>query len=151
MLLGRVVAHEVGHALLLTLRHAAHGLMSPQLEQRDVTPLGAAQFALSASDRDRLAMRFSNRPRPQRSVPMPRRGGSRSRPDGRRPGRSGRDTDHLDGRAACSFSAARAALRIPRRPSLPSWHAYSKIGCSSSRVSRMPKVHGFTQVDDRRT
>ena len=59
-LLGRVVAHEVGHALLLTLRHATHGLMSPQLEQRDVTPLGAAQFALSASDRDRLATRFSN-------------------------------------------------------------------------------------------
>lgn len=59
-LLGRVVAHEVGHALLLTLRHAAQGLMSPQLEQRDVTPLGAAQFALSTSDRERLATRFSN-------------------------------------------------------------------------------------------
>jgi hypothetical protein len=59
-LLGRVVAHEVGHALLLTLRHATHGLMSPQLEQRDVTPLGEAQFALSASDRERLATRFSN-------------------------------------------------------------------------------------------
>jgi hypothetical protein len=59
-LLGRVVAHEVGHALLLTLRHAAEGLMSPQLEQREVPPLGDAQFALVASDRERLATRFSN-------------------------------------------------------------------------------------------
>jgi hypothetical protein len=59
-LLGRVVAHEVGHALLLTLRHSTHGLMSPQLEQHSVTPLGAAQFALSIPDRERLAIRFSN-------------------------------------------------------------------------------------------
>src|SRR4030095_2682635 len=36
-------------------------------------------------------------------------------------------------------------LRIPRSPSLPSWHAYSKIGLSS-RVSRIPNVHGFTHV-----
>ena len=35
---------------------------------------------------------------------------------------------------------------MPRSPSLPSWQAYSKIGCSSSRVSRMPNVHGRTQV-----
>jgi len=59
-LLGRVLAHEVGHALLLTLRHSTHGLMSAQLEQRTLAPLGAAQFALSASDRERLATRFSN-------------------------------------------------------------------------------------------
>ena len=59
-LLGRVLAHEVGHALLQTLRHSTHGLMSPQLEQRSLAPLGAAQFALSTSDRERLATRFSN-------------------------------------------------------------------------------------------
>jgi len=59
-LLGRVLAHEVGHALLQTLRHSVHGLMSPQLEQRSLAPLGAAQFALSVSDRERLATRFSN-------------------------------------------------------------------------------------------
>jgi hypothetical protein len=58
-LLGRVLAHEVGHALLLTLRHSTQGLMSPQLEQRIVAPLGAEQFALSTSDRQRLATRFS--------------------------------------------------------------------------------------------
>ena len=59
-LLGRVLAHEVGHALLQTLRHSTHGLMSPQLEQRSLAPLGPAQFALSTSDRERLATRFSN-------------------------------------------------------------------------------------------
>jgi hypothetical protein len=60
-LLGRIVAHEVGHALLLTLKHSAHGLMSPQLEQR-TGPLDVALFALSTPDRERLAVRFSNRP-----------------------------------------------------------------------------------------
>jgi hypothetical protein len=58
-LIGRIVAHEVGHALLLTLRHSTHGLMSPQLEQRDAPPLGELQFALSASDRERLTTRFT--------------------------------------------------------------------------------------------
>ena len=47
--------------------------------------------------------------------------------------------------AACSFSAARAAQNAAQ-PSLPSWRACSKIGCSSSRVSRIPKVHGFAHV-----
>lgn len=59
-LLGRVVAHEVGHALLLTLRHSAQGLMSPQLEARDIGPLGDAQFALTLTERERIATRFSN-------------------------------------------------------------------------------------------
>ena len=142
-LLGRVLAHEVGHALLLTLNHSTHGLMSPQLEQRTVAPLGAAQFALSASDRERLATRFSNTEaqlacRRVGTAPAPSPGG----------GQGGRhhDPDRLGGRPACSFSAARAALRMPRSPSLPSWQADSKIGCSSSRVSRMPNVHGFTHV-----
>ena len=126
-LLGRVVAHEVGHALLLTLRHSAQGLMSPQLEQRDVTPLGAAQFALSTSERERLATRFSNaEAAPQRADAAA--AGALVGADGGRHGRRRRHPDHLDGRAACSLSAARAALRMPRRPSLPSWQAYSKTG-----------------------
>jgi hypothetical protein len=59
-LLGRIVAHEVGHALLLTLRHSTHGLMSPQLEASDIGPLGDAQFALTLAERNRIATRFSN-------------------------------------------------------------------------------------------
>ena len=59
-LLGRVVAHEIGHVLLMTTRHATHGLMNPKLETRDVGPLGEGQFVLSVPERERLAVRFSN-------------------------------------------------------------------------------------------
>ena len=62
-LLGRVVAHEVGHALLLTKAHTAGGLMNPSLEAADVRLSLDGQFALSAPDRSRLAVRFSNAPR----------------------------------------------------------------------------------------
>jgi len=58
-LLGRVLAHEIGHALLLTTRHATEGLMSPHLEAGAVGTLDERQFALSTTDRERLAMRFS--------------------------------------------------------------------------------------------
>ena len=59
-LLGRVLAHEVGHAILLTLRHSPRGLMSSHLERRDVPPLGDSRFALTVAERERLATRFSN-------------------------------------------------------------------------------------------
>ena len=62
-LLGRVVAHEIGHALLLTKAHTAGGLMNPTLEATDVRLSLDGQFALSAPDRSRLAVRFSNAPR----------------------------------------------------------------------------------------
>jgi hypothetical protein len=63
-LLGRVVAHEIGHALLLTLTHAAEGLMRARLETDDLRPGFDGEFALAAPDRRRLAMRFSNRQPP---------------------------------------------------------------------------------------
>lgn len=59
-LLGRVVAHEIGHALLLTTVHAAAGLMHPRLDATDLRPALDGQFALSDQDRGRLAIRFSN-------------------------------------------------------------------------------------------
>lgn len=59
-LLGRVVAHEIGHAILLTTRHAAEGLMNARLDGDDLRPSADGQFALSAPDRSRLAVRFSN-------------------------------------------------------------------------------------------
>jgi hypothetical protein len=62
VVLGRVVAHEIGHALLLTLSHATHGLMNPRIETADLRPLPAGQLALLAPDRHRLTVRFSNRP-----------------------------------------------------------------------------------------
>jgi hypothetical protein len=57
--LGRVVAHEIGHVLLLSTSHAATGLMTPSLQERYVGPFDPAFFALSAADRARLAMRFA--------------------------------------------------------------------------------------------
>jgi hypothetical protein len=64
VMLGRVVAHEIGHALLLTTRHAPDGLMRARFDTRDLRPAVPGQFALSPSDRERLAMRFSNEPTP---------------------------------------------------------------------------------------
>ena len=64
VVLGRVVAHEIGHALLLTLSHATHGLMNSRIETADLRPLPAAELALLAPDRHRLTVRFSNRPAP---------------------------------------------------------------------------------------
>jgi hypothetical protein len=57
--LGRVLAHEIGHALLLTTRHATDGLMSSQLHARAVRTNDSHQFGLSTADRERLAMRVS--------------------------------------------------------------------------------------------
>jgi hypothetical protein len=57
--LARVVAHEIGHALLLTLTHATHGLMSPQIEARGTPPIDDGQFTLTLVERERLNTRFS--------------------------------------------------------------------------------------------
>jgi hypothetical protein len=64
-LLARVVAHEIGHALLLTLTHAAEGLMRARLDTGDLGPGLDGDFALAAPDRGRLAMRFSNHRPPE--------------------------------------------------------------------------------------
>ena len=59
-IVGRVVAHEIGHALLLTTRHAAGGLMHPHIDADSLRPALDGQFALSAPDRLRLSTRFSS-------------------------------------------------------------------------------------------
>lgn len=59
-LLGRVVAHEIGHALLLTMTHAASGLMHPHIDAADLRPSLDGQFALLQADRGRLSTRFTN-------------------------------------------------------------------------------------------
>jgi hypothetical protein len=58
MMLGRVIAHEIGHALLLTTRHSNDGLMRAEYDA------DGGQFALARHERDRLAIRFSNMPSP---------------------------------------------------------------------------------------
>jgi len=65
-LLGRVLAHEIGHALLVTKGHSAYGLMNGNIMPREVTPFPDDQLALSVPERDRLAMMFSKTPEPAR-------------------------------------------------------------------------------------
>ena len=53
--LGRVVAHELGHVLLLTTEHAAEGLMSASLTGRRLIASDPALLTLTAHERARLA------------------------------------------------------------------------------------------------
>ena len=58
-LIGRVVAHELGHVLLTTLSHSQTGLMRPVFGLRDVLSADDRMTDLSSVETDRLAMRFS--------------------------------------------------------------------------------------------
>jgi hypothetical protein len=71
--LGRVVAHEIGHVLLLSTWHAPTGLMSPALGTQHLGPSFPAFYGLSAPERARLANRFANagRGEPRAGAPPP--------------------------------------------------------------------------------
>jgi hypothetical protein len=70
-LLGRVVAHELGHVLLTTTAHSQKGLMRPVFGLRDVLSSNDETTALSSIETNRLAMRFSLIPLdgPSRTLP----------------------------------------------------------------------------------
>ena len=70
-LLGRVVAHELGHVLLTTTAHSQKGLMRPVFGLRDVLSSNEETTALSSIETNRLAMRFSLIPLdgPSRTLP----------------------------------------------------------------------------------
>ena len=59
MLLGRVVAHELGHVLLNTMSHSDRGLMRPVFGFNDALSVERRTTELSPIESDRLAMRFS--------------------------------------------------------------------------------------------
>lgn len=59
ILLGRVVAHELGHVLLTTLSHSQTGLMRPVFGLKDVLSADDDTTNLSPRETDRLVMRFS--------------------------------------------------------------------------------------------
>jgi hypothetical protein len=59
VLMGRVVAHEIGHVLLMTVQHSSEGLMRPLFSLRDVIGNEEALTALMTADVEKLAMRFS--------------------------------------------------------------------------------------------
>lgn len=53
-LLGRVLAHEIGHILLGSAQHQANGLMRAQYQARDVLKSAPASYTLDAGERARL-------------------------------------------------------------------------------------------------
>jgi hypothetical protein len=59
ILLGRVVAHELGHVLLTTTAHSTTGLMRAIYGTGDVLSADESTTALSSSEQGRLALRFS--------------------------------------------------------------------------------------------
>ena len=77
-LLGRVVAHELGHVLLTTLSHSDTGLMRPVFGLKDVLSPDDDTTKLSSVETDRLMMRFSlvriDSPGPQRGLSLLARG-----------------------------------------------------------------------------
>jgi hypothetical protein len=58
-LLGRIVAHELGHALLTTMAHSKTGLMRPVFGLKDVLSNDDRLHELTPVESTRLAMRFS--------------------------------------------------------------------------------------------
>jgi hypothetical protein len=56
-MLGRAIAHELGHILLVSKSHAAHGLMRPHFTRDDVMTSREAPFALQPSEAAALISR----------------------------------------------------------------------------------------------
>ena len=59
VLLGRVVAHELGHVLLNTIAHTDNGLMRPVFGTKDALSSTAGATELSLEDETYLATRYS--------------------------------------------------------------------------------------------
>jgi hypothetical protein len=62
-LLGRVVAHELGHVLLRTSEHSRGGLMRPIFDIDDALAAPADAYMLAADERDRVARHLRERRR----------------------------------------------------------------------------------------
>jgi hypothetical protein len=68
-LLGRVVAHELGHVLLTTMAHSKTGLMRPVFGLKDVLSDDDRVNDLTPAESNRLAVRFSLVPFDSPSAP----------------------------------------------------------------------------------
>jgi len=68
-LLGRVVAHELGHVLLTTMAHSKTGLMRPVFGLKDVLSDDDRVNDLTPDESNRLAVRFSLVPLDSPSAP----------------------------------------------------------------------------------
>jgi hypothetical protein len=60
-LLGRVVAHELGHVLLRTSEHSRDGLMRPMFSIDDALAAPGDAYLLAADERDRVARHLRER------------------------------------------------------------------------------------------
>ena len=58
-LIGRALAHELGHVLLNTVDHSASGLMRPVFGAKDALSVDARLTELTPVETQRLATRFS--------------------------------------------------------------------------------------------
>ena len=58
-LIGRALAHELGHVLLDTVQHSASGLMRPVFGAKDALSVDKRATELSRAETQRLAARFS--------------------------------------------------------------------------------------------
>jgi hypothetical protein len=58
-LIGRALAHELGHVLLSTLEHSTSGLMRPVFTAKDALSVDPRATALTPVENERLATRFS--------------------------------------------------------------------------------------------
>ena len=59
VVLGRAVAHEIGHYLLATATHADHGLMRAAIDAREFSDPAAATFSLDETTRRSLRTRLA--------------------------------------------------------------------------------------------
>ena len=64
VVLGRALAHEIGHYLLGTAEHAPHGLMRATIPPREFTDLRSGAFVIDKASQERIrARRAAMRPR----------------------------------------------------------------------------------------
>jgi hypothetical protein len=65
-LVGRVIAHEIGHLLMSTPRHSARGLMRARWTDDELERNITGDWIFTADDRRRIVRGFLARSRPQR-------------------------------------------------------------------------------------
>lgn len=79
VVLGRAVAHEIGHYLLATPTHADRGLMRATIDAREFADPGARTFALDDAAGDWLRRRLVDAPASE-DLPLPAAGFTYSQP-----------------------------------------------------------------------
>jgi hypothetical protein len=74
VVLGRALAHEIGHYLLATPTHAERGLMRATIDAREFADPGARTFALDDAAGEWLRSRLVETPVSEAALPLPATG-----------------------------------------------------------------------------